>query len=91
MIDYDHFSPLAKIKPQAGVMVGIEALHALASFVDKDWGDYGYRLSIVARIAPSTLSDQPSELIVAEVGHHDGSRFHIAADRFGNARYLGRL
>lgn len=55
--------------------VALEAMSAAASYVRREWGDYGYSLGIVC-------GQSGAGLFCAR--HSDGSRFWFVADRYGN-------
>jgi hypothetical protein len=57
-----------------------DSLWAAASYVAKEYGDHGYRIGLADTIL--------GRVSVFEVAHSDGSRFNIAADRWGNVRTL---
>jgi hypothetical protein len=58
-------------------MVSSEAMHAAASLLSRDWGEYGYTLGIETAGAGGGIF---------LCRHFDGSEFRIFADRYGNAR-----
>lgn len=62
-----------------------DAIAAAASRVSREWGDTGYRIEKISQI-PS----EHSNAAVMHVVHSDGSRFTVAADRWGNAIECGK-
>lgn len=54
-----------------------DALGAIAGHVSRNWGDYGYSIRGMRTVGIITF---------ALVGHSDGSRFYVMADRWGNVR-----
>ena len=55
-----------------------DQMSAAASYIAREWGDYGYRITNI---------ESPTYLVSAfYVRHSDGSEFVILADRWGNCR-----
>lgn len=52
----------------------LEAAASVARFVQREWGDYGYRIWIAGTSTGGAI---------ARVRHSDGSTFYVASDRFG--------
>jgi hypothetical protein len=61
-----------------GTFVNPEVMAAAASYLSREWGEYGYTLCLVDIVSSSDVG-------VFECAHFDGSRWNIAADRYGNA------
>ena len=58
------------------VNVGIEQVMAAASYIQREWGDYGYRIEAV---------ESPTHAVsLFHVRASDGARFIVAADKWGN-------
>ena len=58
------------------VNVGIEQVMAAASYIQREWGDYGYRIETV---------ESPTHAVsLFHVRASDGARFIVAADKWGN-------
>ena len=58
------------------VNVGIEQVMAASSYIQREWGDYGYRIETV---------ESPTHAVsLFHVRHLDCRRFVIAADKWGN-------
>ena len=58
------------------VNVGIEQVMAAASYIQREWGDYGYRIEAV---------ESPTRAVsLFHVVASDGGRFIVAADKWGN-------
>jgi len=66
-----------------GPSVNLDVLSAVASYVRKGWGEYGYSVQLVAAYGAFGA--------VARVSHFDGSRFDVKADRYGNVEYVGEV
>ncbi len=62
-----------------GPFVNPDAMMAAASLVQREWGHTGYMLAV---------ADGNRLVTIFEVSHYDGSRFNVAADKWGNARGL---
>lgn len=60
-------------------MVDPEAFASAARFVQREWGDVGYRIGFEAR---------DGGLYVFRCAHSDGSRFWVWADKYGNVGQL---
>ena len=58
------------------VNVGIEQVMAAASYIQREWGDYGYRIE---RIESPTRAVSLFHVVAS-----DGARFIVAADKWGN-------
>jgi len=56
-----------------------DALHAVASKVEREWGSYGYSFNNVVDIGAGGA--------LGHVSHHDGSAFYVASDRHGNTSH----
>jgi hypothetical protein len=65
--------PLGESFPAYGS--SCDALFGIAGHVSREYGDYGYRASIIGTWQGGAI---------AEVRHSDGSRFLLVADRYGN-------
>ncbi len=63
----------------AGTFANPDAMMAAASLVQREWGHAGYALAV---------ADGNRLVTIFEVSHFDGSRFNVAADKWGNARGL---
>lgn len=60
------------------MIVNPEQLHAAASHIERNYGHYGYAVEII---------ESPTAMVsLFHVVHSDGSRFIVAADRYGNTR-----
>ena len=62
-----------------GCAVPLDAVFAAAGKVSREWGDYGYKLSIEGAAVGSYLFG---------VRHLDGSEFFLLSDRYGNVRHV---
>jgi hypothetical protein len=60
----------------SGPMVSLDTLSGARHFIEKNWGDYGYRVGIHSAGNGSAIF---------AVSHSDGSQFFIFVDRWGNA------
>lgn len=60
----------------SGFGVTLDALSGITHAVRFGWGDYGYRVCSVEGTWDGSA--------IAEISHSDGSRFWIAADRYGS-------
>jgi hypothetical protein len=57
-----------------------DQLASAGSYIARTWGDYGYRVEGI---------ESPSRVVsLFYVYASDGSRFTVAADKWGNCRYL---
>ena len=62
------------------ISVRPDQLSAAGSYIARTWGDYGYRVEAV---------ESPTYAVsLFRVVASDGSRFTVAADKWGNCRYL---
>lgn len=53
-----------------------DQLASAGSFIAREWGDYGYRIEDI---------ESPTHAVsIFHVRHLDGSRFIVAADKWGN-------
>jgi hypothetical protein len=56
-----------------------DQLASAASFIASEWGDYGYRIEGI---------ESPTHAVsLFHVRYLDGSRFVVAADKWGNCRH----
>ncbi len=62
--------------PAHGPFISPDAMGAAAALVSREYGPTGYALAVA-------VGD--SRTAVFEVNHFDGSRFNVAADKWGNA------
>ena len=56
-----------------------DQLSAAGSYIAREWGDYGYRIE--------NIESPTHRVSLFHVCASDGSRFTVAADRWGNTRY----
>jgi hypothetical protein len=55
-----------------------DQLSAVGSYISRNWGDYGYRIEQV--------ESPTSRVSLFHVAYSDGSRFIVAADKWGNCK-----
>jgi hypothetical protein len=60
-----------------------DQLSAAASYIAREWGDYGYRVEGV--------ESWTERVTLFFVVHHDGSRFVVGADSWGNCRHAASV
>ena len=64
----------------ANMSITPDQLASAGSYISHEWGDYGYRIE--------AIESRTSAVAVFSVCASDGSRFAIAADRWGNCQML---
>lgn len=62
----------------APLNVSCDQLCAIGGFVSREYGDYGYTVEYLRTVTGAVT--------VAQVRHFDGSRFIVAADKWGSVR-----
>lgn len=61
------------------LMITPDQMSAAGSYISREWGDYGYSIEEI---------ESPTHAVsLFHVVAGDGSRFIVAADRWGNCRY----
>lgn len=63
------------------LMITPDQMSAAGSYISREWGDYGYSIEQIESPTP--------RVSLFHVVASDGSRFIVAADRWGHCRYTG--
>jgi hypothetical protein len=66
-----------------GLNLTTDQLGAAASYVAREWGDFGYRIE--------GIESPTSRVSLFYVRASDGSRFVVAADMWGNCRHASEV